>query len=229
MELLIREAQPDDAEQVVAILNPIIEAGVYTVFDTPFTVQQERDYIESLPERGVFLVAEAVGYRIVGFQSLEPFTNYTRAFDHVGVLGTYVSLDHTRQGIARSLFQASFKMARQKAMRRSSHSSGLTTPRHWPPIRTTGFRSLVPLANTPNWLEPTSTRFSSKSFFGFEVGCQGRLKPLLLILAHGVLWVLSKGSLPRLPRTARLSQIDRLYRKSADTTPKKNLRYRRAI
>ena len=114
MELRIREAQPDDAEQVVAILNPIIEAGVYTVFDTLFTVQQERGYIESLPERGIFLVAEAVGHRIVGFQSLEPFASYTRAFDHVGVLGTYVSPDHRRRGIARSLFQASFKMARQK-------------------------------------------------------------------------------------------------------------------
>ena len=114
MELRIREAQPDDAEQIVAIFNPIIEAGSHTVFDTPFTVEQERQYIESLPGRGIFLVAEAAGQRIVGFQSLEPFANYTHAFDHVGTLATYVSSDQRRQGVARRLFPASFKAARQK-------------------------------------------------------------------------------------------------------------------
>lgn len=115
MDLLVREACPNDAEQVVAILNPIIEAGSHTVFDTPFTVEEERGYIESLPDRGIFLVAEQVASRrIVGFQSLEPFANYTSAFDHVGVLGTYVSPDHRRQGIARKLFQASFQAARRK-------------------------------------------------------------------------------------------------------------------
>ena len=115
MELLIREAQPDDAEEVVAIFNSIIEAGIYTVFDTPFTVEDETQYIENLPNGGFFLVAVRTSdQRIVGFQSLEPFASYTRAFDHVGVLGTYVSPDHRRPGIARSLFQASFKMARQK-------------------------------------------------------------------------------------------------------------------
>jgi len=54
MELLIREARPSDAGQVVAVINPIIEAGSYTVFDTPFTVEDERRYIESLPNRGFF-------------------------------------------------------------------------------------------------------------------------------------------------------------------------------
>ncbi|MBE9018066.1 hypothetical protein IQ272_18335 [Chroococcidiopsidales cyanobacterium LEGE 13417] len=40
MELLIREVQADDAEAIVGILNPIIQAGVYTAFDTPFTVRR---------------------------------------------------------------------------------------------------------------------------------------------------------------------------------------------
>lgn len=41
MELLIREVQVDDAEAIVGILNPIIQAGIYTAFDTPFTVEDE--------------------------------------------------------------------------------------------------------------------------------------------------------------------------------------------
>jgi hypothetical protein len=46
MELLIREVRVDDAAAIVRILNQIIEAGVYTVMDTPLTGEFEREYIE---------------------------------------------------------------------------------------------------------------------------------------------------------------------------------------
>ena len=115
MDLLVRPAQPADAEQIVGILNPIIAAGVYTVFDGPFSVQAEREYIEQFPERGLFLVAvERESGRIVGFQSMEPFADYTRAFDHVGVLGTYVAENYRRKGVARKLFQQTFVAARER-------------------------------------------------------------------------------------------------------------------
>ena len=100
---------------MVAIFNPIIEAGVYSAFDTPFTVEEERRYISSLPERAIFLVAErATEGRLVGFQSMEPFATWTQAFGHVGVIGTYVALDCRRQGIADRLFQGTFEAARAK-------------------------------------------------------------------------------------------------------------------
>jgi L-amino acid N-acyltransferase YncA len=115
MQLEIREAQPDDAEAIVGILNPIIAAGTYTVFDTPFTAAAEREYIRTFPARGVFLVAARQGDgQVVGFQSMEPFASYTHAFDHVGVLGTYVDLDLRRQGIATRLFDATFAAAVRK-------------------------------------------------------------------------------------------------------------------
>lgn len=115
MDFLVRTAQPGDAEAIVAIFNPIIEAGLYTAFDTPFTVEAERAYILNLPQRAIFLVAEhREDRRIVGFQSMEPFATYTRAFDHVGVLGTFVELSQRRQGIASALFQATLETARAK-------------------------------------------------------------------------------------------------------------------
>lgn len=115
MDFLVRTAQPDDAEAIVAIFNPIIEAGLYTAFDTPFTVEAERAYILNLPQRAIFLVAEhREDRRIVGFQSMEPFATYTRAFDHVGVLGTFVDLSQRRQGVASALFKATFETARAK-------------------------------------------------------------------------------------------------------------------
>lgn len=45
MELLVREVRPQDAEGNVNIVNPIIEAGEYTVLDAPLTVEEEREFI----------------------------------------------------------------------------------------------------------------------------------------------------------------------------------------
>ena len=115
MELVVREARVEDAAAIVAILNPIIAAGQYTAFDTPFTVDAEQAYLRGFPARGVFHVAvNPVDQRVRGFQSMEPFATYTHAFDHVGTLGTYVDLDLRRHGIARQLFAATFTAAREK-------------------------------------------------------------------------------------------------------------------
>ena len=115
MELLVREACTEDAAAIVAIMNPIIAAGVYTAFDTPFTIEAEQAYIQAFPARGVFHVAvDPAAQRVVGFQCMEPFATYTHAFDHVGILGTYVDLGRRRQGIATALFDATFDAARRK-------------------------------------------------------------------------------------------------------------------
>ena len=111
--IAVRPVTPDDAAGIVAILTPIIAARVYTVFDQPFTVAAERDYIAGFPARGIFHVAVDEGDgRIVGLQNMEPIASYTRAMDHVAGCGTYVALDRRRQGIASRLFAASLAAAR---------------------------------------------------------------------------------------------------------------------
>ncbi len=115
MNLQIRSVRVDDAQAVVDIFNPIIEAGLYTIFDTPFTVEAERTYIENLKPRSIFHVAvNQESQQIVGFQSMDPFADYTRAVEHVGVLGTFVDLNQRRQGIAKALFKATFAAAKEK-------------------------------------------------------------------------------------------------------------------
>jgi L-amino acid N-acyltransferase YncA len=115
MELSVRDAEPADAEGLVRILNPIIEARVYTAFDTPFSIEAERDYLLTFPARGIWKVAiRRSDGRLVGFQIVEPFATYTGAFDHVGTLGTYVDLELRRQGVARRLFEATFAAAPRK-------------------------------------------------------------------------------------------------------------------
>jgi L-amino acid N-acyltransferase YncA len=115
MELIVRDVDPADAEAIVRILNPIIEARVFTAFDTPFSVDAERDYILNFPRRGIWKVAvRQSDQTLAGFQIMEPFATYTKAFDHVGTLGTYVDLGLRRQGVAKGLFGATFKAALQK-------------------------------------------------------------------------------------------------------------------
>lgn len=111
----VRPATPDDAAGIVAVLTPIIESRRFTVFDTPFTVEQEREFIARFPERGIFNVAvdETTG-TIVGLQNLEPVAPYTGAMDHVASCGTYVDLTRRRQGIAARLFAASIAAASVK-------------------------------------------------------------------------------------------------------------------
>jgi L-amino acid N-acyltransferase YncA len=113
--LQIREATPDDADGLVAVLNPIIRARAFTVLDTPFSVDEERAFVRRFPARGVFHVAvRPDDGRIVGFQTLEPYAGYTRAFHHVGTVATFVDAPCRRQGVARQLFAATFAAAVRK-------------------------------------------------------------------------------------------------------------------
>lgn len=115
MDLLIREVRSDDAEAIVGILNPIIESGAYSALDTPFTVEAEREFLHNFPERGVLHVAEdSRDHRAVGFQNLEPYATYTQAFDHVGVIATYVDLGCRRRGVGGRLSEVTFESARGK-------------------------------------------------------------------------------------------------------------------
>ncbi len=130
----IRDASVNDAEALAGILNSIIAARIYTAFDTPVTVEEERRFIGGYPARGIFHVAvHSASSRVVGFQDVEPFATFTHAFDHVGVIGTYVDLAHHRTGIAGTLFARTFEAARRKGYEklfsyvRADNEAGLKT------------------------------------------------------------------------------------------------------
>lgn len=111
--ITVRRATVADAEQVAEILNAIIADGLFTVFDEPISVEAEREYIRGLADRSIFLVAEEGPGQIVGFQSVDAFhAPYTRAFDHVAVIGTYVAEGYRRKGVSRALFPRTFEAAR---------------------------------------------------------------------------------------------------------------------
>lgn len=112
--MLIRDVRLEDAEGVLAVLNPIILAGCWTALDTPFTLEQEIAFIQNFPEAGIFHVAVGAEGQIVGFQNVEPFASYTHAFDHVGVIGTYVDLGQLRRGVASTMITETVRAALAK-------------------------------------------------------------------------------------------------------------------
>jgi L-amino acid N-acyltransferase YncA len=130
----IRDVRIEDAEEILAILNPIIAARCYTAMDTALTLEVEREFIRTFPDCGIFLVAiDTASSRIVGFQNVSPFGTFTHAFDHVGVIGTYVDLELRRQGVATQLFAATIAAARRKGYEkfftyvRADNEAGLQT------------------------------------------------------------------------------------------------------
>ncbi|MDP2589251.1 GNAT family N-acetyltransferase [Vibrio splendidus] len=115
MSLTIREVAVEDAQGIIDVLNPIIIEARYTILDQTFTVDEEKAFIESFPERGVFSVAvNETTSQLLGFQNVEPFATYTKAFDHVGIIGTYVDANSRGQGVAKQLFDYTFKAAKAK-------------------------------------------------------------------------------------------------------------------
>lgn len=108
----IRRATPDDAAGVAAVLNGVIAGGRHSLLDTPFTVAEERAYIEALPERSFLHVAEAADGGVLAFQTVIPWNTFTtREFDHVATMGTYVDERHRRRGVGAALAAASFATA----------------------------------------------------------------------------------------------------------------------
>ena len=48
MEIVIRKATVNDAPQVADVMNSVIAEGKYTIFDRPFSEEEERKFISSL-------------------------------------------------------------------------------------------------------------------------------------------------------------------------------------
>lgn len=115
MSLVVRQVAVEDAQGITEVLNPIIEEGLYTILDTTFSVEEEKGFIANFPKQGVFTVAlDEEQNKVIAFQNIEPFASYTKAFDHVGIIGTFVDDESRGKGVSKQLFQSTFEVAKQK-------------------------------------------------------------------------------------------------------------------
>ena len=111
MNALVRRATVDDAARVADVLNAVIAEGMHTLFDAPFSEENERRFILSLGERSALFVAEVAG-EIVGVQSLDLFLDYARSTRHVATMGTRLRREVRGRGIGRLLAAESFRFAK---------------------------------------------------------------------------------------------------------------------
>ncbi|KAB0289997.1 GNAT family N-acetyltransferase [Vibrio fortis] len=115
MSLVVRQVAVEDAQGITEVLNPIIEEGLYTILDTTFSVEEEKGFIANFPKQGVFTVAvDHEQNKVIAFQNIEPFASYTKAFEHVGIIGTFVDGESRGKGVSKQLFQSTFEVAKQK-------------------------------------------------------------------------------------------------------------------
>ena len=114
MEFSIRTAREDDAESIVELLNPIIQAGTYTIMDEQISVNDQIDFIRGFPKRGVFNVAVCNdSHQVLGLQDVQPISTEVNAFKHVGEISTFVLLTSHRKVIGRTLSQATFQATKE--------------------------------------------------------------------------------------------------------------------
>jgi L-amino acid N-acyltransferase YncA len=115
----IRRAQAEDAESIADLLNPIIQAGTYTVMDAPITVEDQLSFIRRFPERGVYHVAVwNDDHSVVGIQDIQAVAPETNALRHVGEISTFVSLELQRSGIGGELTRATLEQAEDLGFRK---------------------------------------------------------------------------------------------------------------
>lgn len=112
--ILIRRATVDDAASTCAIWKAITAEKTYSAIDRPFTLDEERTYIQSLSEREGIFLAETEG-QVVGFQSIDLWARHIRSMDHVAQLGTFVLREWRGRGIGRQLAASTITFARSAA------------------------------------------------------------------------------------------------------------------
>ena len=90
LPIKIRRALPADAASLTAIWEAIVNEKSYSAVDRPFSIESEREYLQSMSSREALFLAETSEQQVIGFQSLEQWTKLFHSMDHVGQLGTFV-------------------------------------------------------------------------------------------------------------------------------------------
>jgi L-amino acid N-acyltransferase YncA len=114
MEITIRHVKESDAAAIVALLNPIITAGVYTAMTETFSAADQLDFIRNFPQRGIYHIALGGDHQnALGIQDVMPIST-SKVFRHVGEISTFVALDAHRHGVGQSLCRATFRVAKER-------------------------------------------------------------------------------------------------------------------
>ena len=118
MNIRVRKATIEDARQVAAVMNSVIAEGKYTIFDKPFSEDEERAFIASLGSRAALHIAEVDG-EIVGVQAIHLFFEFDiDSVQHVATMGTWLRADVRGRGIGKLLSKESLRFAHEQGYRK---------------------------------------------------------------------------------------------------------------
>jgi len=115
MNIIIREAQPEDAAPLIAFVQRLVEEPAVNLVTTPgefnFTVEEERRYLadHAASDNSIFLIAEADG-RIIGTLNCSGGTR--QALRHTTILGMSVAREWRNQGVGSRLMQRAIEWAK---------------------------------------------------------------------------------------------------------------------
>jgi L-amino acid N-acyltransferase YncA len=107
----IRRAVAQDAGGIVTILRQIVSERIHSAIEQPWSIEEQRAYLESRSEREALHVAVDRSARVIGFQSLDLWSPSLSSMAHVGQLGTFLLTDWRRRGVGHALFQATQSFA----------------------------------------------------------------------------------------------------------------------
>ena len=112
ISLTIRHVREEDAASIIALLNPIIKAGTFTVIDEVCSIEDQIDFIRGLPERSIYNIALCPDTgRALGIQDVIPVSYTSRALRHVGEISTFISLHMRGKGIGSRLMETTCHQA----------------------------------------------------------------------------------------------------------------------
>jgi len=116
--LTIRPAVPEDAAGIVAVITVVAAERIHSAIERPWTVEQERRYVESLSPREVIHVAVDDSGRIVGLQALNLWSSTLTSMAHVGEVGTFLLPEWRARGVGGQLWHATLPSARAAGYRK---------------------------------------------------------------------------------------------------------------
>lgn len=109
MKPSIRDASPDDANEIERILIGVIDHGGLTALTAEQIKPAVTSKITQYLETGVFIVA--VSDRIIGFQYAHPYPGLSQ---HVLDIATFTDITLRQTGIGRLMISETIARARQK-------------------------------------------------------------------------------------------------------------------